>query len=119
MNLRPYVTRGEVRSNEGSLARDHLANERTFLSWVRTALAFIGLGVLVAELVESEGIAAEVLGLALIFLGGTTAVASTSRYLRVTRQLDDGRYQSSGMGPVIVGGLTLLVAFGGLYFALS
>ena len=30
--------------NTGSAARDHLANERTFLAWARTGLAFLGAG---------------------------------------------------------------------------
>ncbi|GAC1654867.1 MAG: DUF202 domain-containing protein [Vulcanimicrobiaceae bacterium] len=30
-------------------ATDHLANERTFLAWVRTALAFIGFGFVIAR----------------------------------------------------------------------
>ena len=30
--------------------RDHLANERTFLAWVRTAIALLGFGVLIAKL---------------------------------------------------------------------
>ena len=31
--------------NDGSAARDHLANERTFLAWSRTGLGFVALGV--------------------------------------------------------------------------
>lgn len=31
--------------NTDSVARDHLANERTFLAWLRTALAFCSVGV--------------------------------------------------------------------------
>jgi putative membrane protein len=119
MWVRRYLSRGPIRPNEGSMARDHLANERTFLSWVRTALAFIGLGVLTAELVETEGPTAEALGLALIVLGAAGAITSTSRYLRVTRQLDEGRYQSSTIGPIVVGIFTLLVAIAGLGFVLT
>lgn len=119
MDVRRFFIRGEVRPSQGSLARDHLANERTFLSWVRTCLAFIGLGVLMAELVDTEGPAANALGLALIVLGAIGVVASTSRYLRVTLQLDEGRYQSSTVGPIVVGVVTLLVAVGGLVFVLT
>ncbi len=36
-----------VFSNTGSVARDHLASERTFLAWVRTGLGFMALGVAV------------------------------------------------------------------------
>ncbi|KAF2262549.1 hypothetical protein CC78DRAFT_534742 [Lojkania enalia] len=31
--------------NTGSTARDHLASERTYLSWLRTGLGFIALGI--------------------------------------------------------------------------
>eukprot|EP00510_Aplanochytrium_minuta_P000724 CAMPEP_0184020558 /NCGR_PEP_ID=MMETSP0954-20121128/9412_1 /TAXON_ID=627963 /ORGANISM="Aplanochytrium sp, Strain PBS07" /LENGTH=181 /DNA_ID=CAMNT_0026302425 /DNA_START=190 /DNA_END=735 /DNA_ORIENTATION=+ len=33
-----------VLKNNGSTARDNLANERTFLAWARTGLAFVGAG---------------------------------------------------------------------------
>jgi uncharacterized membrane protein YidH (DUF202 family) len=33
---------GAILTNEGSTARDHLANERTYLAWMRTGLALIG-----------------------------------------------------------------------------
>ncbi|KHN96271.1 uncharacterized protein MAM_05857 [Metarhizium album ARSEF 1941] len=36
--------------NKGSVARDHLALERTFLSWLRTSLAFASIGVAVTQL---------------------------------------------------------------------
>lgn len=30
--------------NEGSVARDHLALERTFLAWLRTSLSLVSIG---------------------------------------------------------------------------
>lgn len=36
--------------NEGSVARDHLALERTFLAWLRTSLAFASIGVGITQL---------------------------------------------------------------------
>ncbi|TVY24281.1 hypothetical protein LHYA1_G007038 [Lachnellula hyalina] len=45
--------------NKGSVARDHLALERTFLAWLRTSLAFASIGIAVTQLfrlnVSSEG----------------------------------------------------------------
>lgn len=35
--------------NNGATARDHLANERTFLAWLRTSLAFASIGVAVTQ----------------------------------------------------------------------
>lgn len=34
-------------ANTGSVARDHLASERTFLAWIRTGLGFVALGIAV------------------------------------------------------------------------
>ncbi|KAI1437614.1 hypothetical protein GGR50DRAFT_644561 [Xylaria sp. CBS 124048] len=36
--------------NKGSVARDHLAVERTFLAWLRTSLSFASIGVAVTQL---------------------------------------------------------------------
>lgn len=36
--------------NTGSTARDHLANERTFLAWARTGVGFVALGVALAQI---------------------------------------------------------------------
>ena len=75
---------------------DHAANERTYLAWVRTALAFMAFGLLVERfdlfLRSLPGLAgsaphpaasgtSRVAGLALILLGVVVLVASTYRYL--------------------------------------
>ncbi|KAA8494758.1 hypothetical protein FVE85_2999 [Porphyridium purpureum] len=39
--MRPSLFVREVVKNTGSTARDHLANERTFLAWSRTGLSFM------------------------------------------------------------------------------
>lgn len=36
--------------NRGSVARDHLALERTFLAWLRTSLAFASIGIAITQL---------------------------------------------------------------------
>ncbi|ODQ66296.1 hypothetical protein NADFUDRAFT_82159 [Nadsonia fulvescens var. elongata DSM 6958] len=38
--------------NEGAVARDHLANERTFLAWLRTSLGFASGGVAITQLIK-------------------------------------------------------------------
>ncbi|CAG8554276.1 751_t:CDS:2 [Funneliformis mosseae] len=44
-----------VLENKASVARDHLANERTFLAWLRTSLSFVGIGVAVTQLFRLKG----------------------------------------------------------------
>lgn len=35
--------------NKGAVARDHLANERTFLAWLRTSLSFTSIGIAITQ----------------------------------------------------------------------
>ncbi|KAK1769632.1 hypothetical protein QBC33DRAFT_531422 [Phialemonium atrogriseum] len=44
-----YVQSVEL-ENTGSVARDHLALERTFLAWLRTSLAFASIGIAITQL---------------------------------------------------------------------
>lgn len=46
------VTIPEVptKRRNSSRIRDHLANERTYLAWMRSAIALMGFGVLIARL---------------------------------------------------------------------
>src|SRR5579875_1682734 len=66
---------------EGTDPRDYLAAERTFLAWIRTGLALMGFGFVVARFglflqllqVRQPGIASESTGLSLWF--GTALIA--------------------------------------------
>ncbi|CAM0140409.1 unnamed protein product [Umbelopsis sp. WA50703] len=40
-----YLSAAKLLDNRGAVARDHLANERTFLAYIRTSLATISTGV--------------------------------------------------------------------------
>ncbi|MBS1843347.1 MAG: DUF202 domain-containing protein [Actinobacteria bacterium] len=57
------------------------ANERTFLAWNRTALAFMAAGLAVAQFVDVAGRLVQVLlTVALIVIGGGIALGSYSRW---------------------------------------
>ena len=62
-----------------------LANERTFLAWIRTSLALIAGGVALVQLVPSFGIPGMRHGLSafLVAGGGALAVLSVRRWNRV------------------------------------
>jgi putative membrane protein len=90
-------------------ARFLLANERTLLAWVRTALAFLiaGLGV---QQFATDLRSRELLTLSLLGLGLLCAVAGAARFLASDRALRAGRLPNSGRGTVVLAGLLVLVA---------
>src|ERR1700750_1978263 len=86
--------------NSGSLARDLLAAERTFLSWCRTGLGFIALGVALEKVEAFAAISPTLLHLqdsrtkvaAGILVGsGSICVAhGTQRYFNTMTLLQEG-----------------------------
>lgn len=87
-------------SQPASRARDHLSNERTFLAWMRTALALIGVSI---GLLKWDGVE-NLLGYAAALLGGVTLLMSTQRYFCVMRLLDEGRFEPNVRGIMVVVG---------------
>jgi putative membrane protein len=109
----------DVVENQGSTARDHLANERTFLAWVRTALGLVGLGVLLERLgTGSDQRIAVAAGIGFISFGGLTLIYSVSRYLWVARNLERGMFPVAIRGPIVITIGALLVAGGALVYVL-
>ncbi|MGB5704025.1 MAG: DUF202 domain-containing protein [Polyangiales bacterium] len=108
-----------VVENKDSTARDHLANERTFLAWVRTALGLVGLGVLLERLgAGSDQAIAMVAGVGFISFGGLTMIYSVSRYLWVAKNLQRGKFPVAVRGPIVITFGALLVAGGALVYVL-
>lgn len=101
-----------VVENIESTARDHLANERTFLAWVRTALAVVGLGVLVGKLIETDGVVAEVLGLAMIAFGAGMLIYGITRFERVTALLNSQKFAPASRGPLVLASLGIIISLG-------
>lgn len=102
--------------------RFSLANERTFLSWIRTSIALLAGGVAVARLAPdaSDGrVASAVLAGLCIVLGGLLAVGAFLHQRRVHSAMVAGRpLPRSILVPLITGGVTaaallcaLLIAF--------
>jgi putative membrane protein len=83
---------------------DHAANERTFLAWVRTAIAIMAFGFLVQKFdlflrIASQSLAAgslpagsqvvgNIAGLLLIVLGGMVMAFAAIRFRKTTRDID-------------------------------
>ena len=84
--------------------REHLANERTLLSWVRTGVSLISLGLVVeragalakaANLQVGSTSGSDFFGLALALLGALTLVLGTAQFLRNRRSISAGDFESS------------------------
>lgn len=80
--------------------RDHLANERTFLAWVRTSIALLGFGVLIAklrflEIAPAVGIRSTRLGLAFACVGVLTLLLAAWHYDRTRRLIEGSEYRAA------------------------
>ena len=108
-------------------ARDHLANERTFLAWVRTGAAIVVFGfaigrfsIAMRQLAAFSGHALRTGGLSVwmgaisIFAGVALVVAGLIRYRTTRDQLERGTFQPAGYGLDLM--TVLIVLFG---FALA
>jgi putative membrane protein len=96
--------------------REHLANERTLLSWVRTGVGLISLGIVVeragtfvsAGTGEADNLSG-LLGMALALLGCLALVMGTVQFLRNRRRIVRGEFvPETTIYLVIVGGGLIL-----------
>ena len=107
---------------ETKRATEYLANERTFLAWIRTSLAIISLGFVVAkfslwlrelaaqlapQMQTSQTGASMPIGVTMMALGGVLAVLAAWRYHVVNRAIENC-VVSADRGLVIL--VTVMVA---------
>ncbi len=87
-----------------SRARTHLANERTFLAWLRTGLSLVALGIAVAHFLEparDRGPSfALVLGVVLVVSGTLVTAAGGRRFIQARDQIETGTYRPDA--PVVI-----------------
>ena len=92
--------------------RDHLANERTQLAWLRTGAAVMVVGLGVARFADDGQIsAASLLAGGILVLTGAAAVCfGTLRYRRVARDLREGVATSAAetAGPTLAAAVLLV-----------
>jgi putative membrane protein len=100
-------------TSPGSRARDHMANERTWLAWVRAAVNVMIVGLAVAKFAGDGSSTAYSLGAGalLVAVGGAGLLYGTERFRRTNRELEGGRFVTGAgtRGPVVAS-VTLLVA---------
>ncbi|MGA9321180.1 MAG: DUF202 domain-containing protein [Xanthobacteraceae bacterium] len=111
---------------------DHAANERTFLAWVRTAIAVMAFGFLVERFdlfLEIAGqtldrrtlslgghLAGDIAGLILMGLGGITIIVALVRFRKTSKEIDSAEVLPGSGDRLDVGLATLLVILGTALF---
>jgi putative membrane protein len=104
------------RADPDSRARTHLANERTFLAWLRTGLGLIVLGLAAAQFIEIDrGLipgwrAVTDFSAVLIVSGGAIALVGAVRYFRGRDEIEAARFRPAGRGIVAAAALAILIA---------
>ena len=117
---------GDASSNPNR-ARDHLANERTFLAWVRTGAAIVVFGfaigrfaIAMQQLASFSGHPVQTAGVSVwmgagsIGAGVLLVVAGLLRYRKTRAQLDAGKFEPAGF---VVDLITILTVVFGLVLA--
>jgi putative membrane protein len=105
--------------------REHQANERTFLAWLRTSLALIGFGFAIArfslflrqfqttitqqEVSSHPFFNSETLGLSLVVVGIAVIALAAWRYDRVFWQIERGDYRPNRLLIWILAGVVMLL----------
>lgn len=105
---------------------DHLANERTFLAWIRTSIALMGFGFVIVKfalfikqislalgeksIVQSKGYSA-IIGVLMVAFGGIMATLAYVRYRNIQKQLNANTYFPSNWLSVLV---TLSIVIGSI-----
>jgi putative membrane protein len=106
--------------------RDHLANERTYLSWMRSAIALMGFGVLIVRLrilrppmaPQPPG-AGWKLGLAFAVVGLLAVLLSTQHYFVVRDDIEEDTYEPPDRW-IILSSLSLLfLGIGVIYYVFA
>ncbi len=114
-----------------SRARDHLANERTFLAWVRTGVALVGFGILIAKLryaglglsggapLPAAPVAPErsaLLGAAFALLDILVIALGAGRYVVGERAIEKNEYQPRGAQLLALAFLLVLLGVAVLFY---
>jgi putative membrane protein len=105
--------------------RDHLANERTYLAWMRTAISLIGFGVVMVRLrnlqpplLPTPGNGWKV-GLLFSLVGLVTVLLSTQHYFAIRRDIDEDTYKSADRWIILFSLAVTLLGAGVIYFVFT
>lgn len=129
MKNKENVMSGDLREQtiDSKYIQQHLANERTFLAWVRTAIAIIGVGFLVTNLhfnmkqtlSPTGDLLANFIGLASVGIGIITIMMAMIAYMRKIHAINEQTFRTPKTTIITLGVLVILIAsIFGVYFLL-
>jgi putative membrane protein len=98
--------------------RFSLANERTFLAWIRTGLALIAGGLAAAQFLPPLPLpySREVIAIALLLIGGVVAIRAVDHWARAERAMRLGEDLPASWFPAV---LAILVGLGALVLVVA
>ena len=108
-----------------SRVRDHLANERTYLAWMRTGISLLGFCVVIVRLRALQPPFVSHLGnswkLGLLFslVGLITVLLSTIHYFTVRRDIEEDTYEPTDRWVILFSLAIMLLGSGVIYFVFS
>jgi putative membrane protein len=95
-SLTGHETVEHVVADPDSRARTHLANERTFLAWLRTGLSLVAVGLAAAHFLPEDLVPGfpivTVSSLVLVLLGTIMVLFGAMRYIQAHRQIETASY---------------------------
>jgi putative membrane protein len=130
LSFRPKVRDPEstelAKKRNPNRIRDHLANERTYLSWMRSAIALMGFGVLIVRMrILRPPLAPQPpgngwrLGLAFAIVGLLTVILSTQHYFTIRDDIEEDTYEPPDRWVVLSSLMILLLGAGVIYYVFT
>jgi putative membrane protein len=108
-----------------SRVRDHLANERTYLAWMRTAISLMGFGVVIVRLrffqpplTNTPGNGWK-LGLIFSLVGLATVLLSTYHYFAVRYDIDEDTYEPPDRWVLLFSLTVIFLGAGIIYYVFT
>jgi inner membrane protein YidH len=96
-----------------------MANERTFLAWTRTALAFIAGGLAVQQLLDTSRASRLLVSIPLILLGGLMGVAGYWRWRYSEEAMASGEPVRPSRMPQLLAGTFVVLTAGALVLVIA
>jgi putative membrane protein len=125
-SVKPAVETEKLRKANPNRIRDHLANERTYLSWMRSAIALMGFGVLIVRIrLLRPPLAPQPpgngwkLGLAFSIVGLLTIMLSTSHYFAIRDHIEEDTYEPPDRWVILSSLMIILLGMGVVYYVFS